>query len=355
MDSRAIVGAMNESVRKDMHAFTFGPSGSDEVRIARSTARHAGIRSLVSDVTPRLIMDNAEKEVWLTEGRAYMGVSFIPPVYGAIRDIVDVELNGFGLGLILGAGHSSRKAANCTNENDLKKRLLSRRLFSDNDLQDLVRPDYSPGWQRFAVESFDKEWAAVSGDSLGNKSDNFTLRTHVSYIPIGEMLSRVFVEASFPTMDNEFIDIMLKIPFEYRANHRIHRTFMRNLCPDLCKIPHLKTMLPISAPLCLWQLGNAYLFGKQKIKQAIWQYSRGHLSVPDRRTYVSFDEWLRTDQEWHSFFTQLLLNKDAASNRYFNQEYIGHLFSEHQKGRANNGRRILYLATFELLLRQFFV
>ena len=169
------------------------------------------------------------------------------------------------------------------------------------------------------------------------------------------MLTRVVLEVSFPTMDNEFIDLILRIPFRYRANHRIHREFMKNLCPDLCKIPHLKTMLPISTPLCMWQLGNAYQFGKQRIKQAVWQCSRGHLSVPERRTYVSFDEWLRTDQEWQDFLTQLLLSKGSASNRYFNQQYVRHLFSEHQRGRANNGRRILYLATFELLLRQFFV
>ncbi|MBI4723285.1 MAG: hypothetical protein HY769_09900 [Candidatus Stahlbacteria bacterium] len=351
LDSRSIIGAIDDNSK--VSTFSFGPLDSDEVKIAKKVTEVAGSKFLHSPITPELIIENAAKAVWLTEGRDYIGVSFTCPTCEPIKDIVDVVMEGYALDLTLGGSNSTCKVANCKNEIELKERLFKYRLFSDKEFDNLIHPDYSYKWKELATQSFETEFHRVEGDSLGDKCDNFFLRTKIPYISIGEALTRTVVELSFPTMDNELIDLLLKIPFKYRVNHYIYRKFLNKLCPELCKIPYSKTMVPASAPLFLWQMGRFYQIGKERVNQMLCSYSRGHLFLPNKRSYVNFDEWFRRDLGWQKYFIDLLLGHNTISKTYFNQEYIKYLLSSNVDGRSNNSRGLLYLATFELFLRQF--
>lgn len=52
-----------------------------------------------------------------------------------------------------------------------------------------------------------------------------------------------------PTTDNDFTDVMLTIPQEWRLNHCIYRKFLNKVLPELAGITYDQTMVRANAPL----------------------------------------------------------------------------------------------------------
>ena len=345
LDSRSVIWAIDKKNRENICAFTFGPLDSDEVRIAKKVAKKSGTRFIHRDIPSDMIIDNAEEEVWISEGKANIGNSFIYPLHKSIRGIVDVVFDGYALDAVLGGSYSSRKVYGCKNRDELIKKLLKYRLFQEDEFKELFNPDYYSKVKEKAFDSFKKEFDEAKGDSLGNECDNFFLRTHIASAPIGEVLTRDAIEVSFPTFDNNFIDIILKIPAKFRLNHRIYRKFLKKLSPELTKIPYNKTMVPPDASLFLWKVGMVYQIVKERANKLMQR--------PIKRSYVNFDEWLRVNKRWKKYFRDLLLGKDTVSCEYINQKYIEKLIREHTQNKKDNSRKLLYFVTFELFLRKF--
>ena len=161
------------------------------------------------------------------------------------------------------------------------------------------------------------------------------------------------VEYSIPALDNEFINVIRTIPPESRLDHRIYRKFLIRLSPKLSRIPYDHTMVRADAPMILWRVGKIYLRIQNKIKRLVWKISKGKISIHSKKSYVESNEWLRTNENWKRFFKDLLLDKNAMSKKYLNQEYIKTIIREHEDGKTNNSQKILYLASFELFLELF--
>jgi asparagine synthase (glutamine-hydrolysing) len=353
LDSRCVVAAINENKIKDVLTFSFGPLDCDEVKIAKNVSDVAETRFKAIEITPEMIISNAEQEVWLTEGRDYIGVSYIYPIHKIIRDYVDVVFDGFALDLTLGGSYLNRAKVNCKNEKLLFNILSKKKLFQEKELYKLFTSNYYNKIKEVPVKSFRNEFNKIKADHPGNKSDQFSLNTHVAWIPIGYVLLRDEIEIISPTADNNFIDIILKIPPELRLNHYIYRKFLKKLSPELAKIPYDKTMVGADAPLLFWSLGSTYMFGKELLKKKLYNFSKGRITLSNKRSYVNFDEWFRTNENWQIFFKDLLLNENDKSKKYFNQDYIEQLFQEQTKGERNNSMKLLYLASFKIFLDTF--
>jgi len=353
LDSRSVVAAIDPERKKNVLAYTFGPRDCNEVKIAKEVAKRAGIKHLSIDISPELLIDNAEQEVWLTDGRDYIGVSFAYPISKLLKDKIDVVFDGFALDLILGGSYLNESRVYCKNEDSLFNELFKKRLFSEEELCKLFVSSYYHKVKDIPLKSFKREFHKIKAAHPGNKSDQFFLSTRVAWIPIGYVFIRDMLEISNPTVDNNFIDIILKIPPEWRLNHYIYRKFLKTLSPELAKIPYNHTMIRADAPFILWKAGTMYLRIENKIKRLIWKVSKGKIFIPSKKSYVEFNDWLRTNEKWKRFFKDLLLDKNAMSKTYFNQEYIKTLIQEHEEGKENNSLKILYLASFELFLRLF--
>ena len=113
-------------------------------------------------------------------------------------------------------------------------------------------------------------------------------------------------------------------------------------------------MVRADAPLLFWRVGSTYLGGKELIKKKIQKFSKGKILLPNKRSYVNFDEWFRTNENWQTFFRELLLNKNGKSEKYFNQDYIGKLLQEQVAGEKDNSMKLLFIASFKIFLRFFF-
>ncbi|KAF5437635.1 asparagine synthase (glutamine-hydrolyzing) [Candidatus Methanophagaceae archaeon] len=357
LDSRSVVAAIEKDKRKDVFAFTFGPLDCNEVKIAKNVADIAGMKHKIIEITPELIIDNAENEILYSDGMDYIGVSFIPPVCRVVKDNnnIDVVFDGFAFDLTLGGSYLTDEIVNTKNKDELLKILYAKqRFFSEIELNKLFIVDYYNKIRHYPLNSFEKEFKVVKETHPGNCCDYLFLQNHVRRWTIGgQILERFCIEDSVPTYDNNLIDVILKIPPELRLNHCIYRKFLKKLSPELASFIYDKNMIRADAPLILWKAGAIYQRIGNKLKRQIWKLSKGKIFIPGKRTYVEFNDWLRTNENWKIFFKDLLLDKNAMSKTYFNQDYIKTLIREHEKGKKNNAQKILYLASFELFLRLF--
>jgi len=356
LDSRCVVGAIDKNKRKDVLAFSFGPLDCDEVKIAKKVAKKAGTKFKAIEITPEMIINNAEREIFYSDGMNYIGISYIPPVHKAVRDKnIDIVFDGFALDLTLGGSYLNQKILNAKINDNLFEILYNKtRLFSDSELSKLFIDKYYSKIKNCPIISFKKEFNKINEKHPGNYCDKFYLQNHVRRWTIGgHILMRTVIENSVPTYDNNFIGLIMKIPPELRQAHKIYRKFLKKLSLKLAKIPYNETMVKPDAPLLCWRVGMYYQSGKELLKKLIRRLSKDKIILLNKRSYVNFNEWLRTNENWKRFFKELLLNEKAISRRYFNQEYIKTLIQQHEAGKANNSMKILYLASFELFLRLF--
>jgi asparagine synthase (glutamine-hydrolysing) len=354
LDSRAVLAAVEPDRRKGMPTFGYGPLHCGEVKIAEQVARKCGTSHRSVEITPQLIIESAERAVWLTEGRMSIWLSYMVPAYKAIAGDIDVVFDGLGFGQTLGGAflRKSRVAGMSKDEMyaDYQK---DRTVFRDAELLRVFVPRYHGIAREAPANAFGGVYSKMSSRDPRLAFDEFYWHSRLAYIATMHVYGRDLVEISCPTVDNDLNTLAYSLPPEKRLGHYIYREFLKKLSPELARIPYNKTMVPASGPFLLWRAGKAYRFGKEAIKQRLYTASKGKIYIPNSYKYIDDVGWLRASGEWRKYIRDLLLVPGAASREYFQQDYVQSLISEHQDGTSDNADKILRLVTFELFLRQF--
>ncbi|MBI4282442.1 MAG: hypothetical protein HY672_03020 [Chloroflexi bacterium] len=356
LDSRAVLAGVEPEKRKGMISYSFGPLDCDELKVAGEVARRCGTAHRTIEITPELIIQNAEQEVWLSDGRDNIGVSYIHPVHRVIRGDVDVTFDGFEQDVTLGGSYLRKNLIHYSSQSELFGEVFNRRRgFSEGELQRLLTPEYYERVKDVPRESLRAELDVSATSDPRTVFDEFFWRTHVAYWSIGHMYIRDLVEIACPTFDNNFLDIVYRIPPEKRLGHYMYRKFLLQLSPELSDITYNQMRVAASAPLIFWKLGKISRHAKERLREIAWMLSGGRIYIPSRFDWIKLKEWLRADENWRRYFKELLLDESAMSREYLNQEYIKHLIHQHEVGRRDNSAKIMRLATFELFLRKFMI
>ena len=355
LDCRSVLAAIEPEKRREMATYSYGPPYCDQIPIARKVAEKCGTRHRFIELKPEIITDNAEQLVWLTDGRNHIEGSFLHPVHRQARHEVDVIFDGFVLDRTLGASHLNKNRIQPGSKEDLLASVLrEKRLFRDDELVRLFRPEYHALVREVPSSTLRVEFDKLSHADPSTTFDEFYVATCVGYASSWHVPLRDLVEVSFPSADNDLLDAVFKIPPEKRLNHRIHRQVIMRLSPELAGITYNKIMMPASAPLALWRFGKAYrYYARETLGELAWRLSRGRLRVRNKADYVDHAGWLRTNDSWKCYFRTLLLSNDSLSKEYLDKNYIGYLFDAHQEGRINASYRIMRLVTVEIFLRRF--
>lgn len=355
LDSRTIIANVDPERRSNVTAITFGSPDCDEVRLARYVVEKARLKNhLILEATPDLIIENAERDIFLTDGRLFLGLSFVNPMFKCFREEVDVIFDGFALDLTLGGSYLTKDKIESRDKEELLGILSQRRIFTDGNLYELFTPAFHERVRDVPMRTFHEEFDKAISDRPDNLSDEFAMNTHVAWMHIGDVAVRNELEVSHPTSDNYFVGIIEKIPPEWRLNHYLYRKFLIRLSPDLAKIPYDHTMIRADAPLAFWRLGAAYLKGKEFLKKMIWKYSGKRIFLPNKHSYVNFDEWFRMNERWRNHFKELLLKYDGRFEEFINPGYVSRLLEEEDDARRSNAMKLLHIASFKLFLRQYF-
>jgi len=355
LDSRSIVGAMDKSKRQDVTAFTFGIKGCDEAKIAEIVAKKAGTKHIFMEIDPdEVTTPYSEDVVRISDGMDYIGIGHQLFAYRKVRPYVDALFDGLEGDILLAGAYPMPRACEGKDDNELARMIhASARVFSDHMLALLFTDDYYVKIKDVRLQSI-KDYLGKKSGHPANKFDYVRLQTVVRrWNLLGNIIMRSVMEDITPFFDNNFIDLILKIPPELRANHHIYRKFLIKLAPELAAIPYQRTMVRADAPLILWRLGEMYQYGKERLKKEIWRLTGGKIYLPDKRSYVNLDEWLRLNEKWKGFVKGLLLDEKACYRDYLNRAYIETLMQQHEAGKTDHSQLLCYLATFELFLRMF--
>jgi asparagine synthase (glutamine-hydrolysing) len=356
LDSRSIAAAIAPQKRKRVIACTFGKKESDEARIAAEATKRLGMmKHLVLDSSPEVIIENAKFDVNLTDGRLYLGLAFVYPIFNRIASEADVIFDGFALDLTLGGSYLTKEKLGAKDKTDLLSILSKKRRFSDSQLQALLTDSFYEKVKDRPSELFAQELEDTVSVEPGNASDEFAMNGHVAWMHIGDVAVRANVEVSHPSSDNDLFEVITKIPPEWRYNHRIYRKFLKQLSPEAASIPYDRTMVRADSPLFIWKLGQRYIRVKEFTKKRLQILSGNRGIMKNKRSYVAFNEWFRTNRAWQSYFEKILLEEDPVSSRYIKQDYVSKILAEQEKGLHDHSLNLLYIATFKLLIKRYFL
>jgi len=355
LDCRAVLAATEPAKRREMATYSYSPSCCDQIAIARKVAERCGTRHHFMELTPELIIANAEQLVGLTDGRNHIEGSFFLPVHRQARGDIDVVFDGFVLDRTLGGSHLSKDLIQPTSREQLFSSVLSgMRLFGDDSLIRMFRPEYHDMVREVPAMVLKAEFDRLSHDDPSTTFDEFYVTARVGYASSWHVPLRALLEVSFPAADNDLLDAIYRVPPEKRLNHRIHRQVTMMLSPDLARITYQNIMIPASAPLFLWRFGKVYRYlAREKRGELVWRATGGRLRLRNRTDYVDHAGWLRENDSWKRYFRDMLLSDRSLSRGYIDQNYVGCLMGAHEKGRVKASYGLMRLVTFEIFLRRF--
>jgi asparagine synthase (glutamine-hydrolysing) len=358
LDSRTVLSTLVLEKRSGVNAITWGNQECTEAKIAKQVTRKLGVKNhMLIDITPELILQYAEKEVFLSDGHSYVGEGYAYPVIKEVKKITDVILDGFALDLTLGGSYLTPDKVSFKGTDFLSQLLNSkpyvRYFYANNNLKRLLTPEYYKKIKDIPFKLFKAEYDKIQSKEYGNKCDEFAMNVHVAYTQVGDITVRNFVEVTHPTADNDLVDILLTIPPEKRLHHMIYRKFLKRIAPSMARIPYNKTMVRPDRPIFLWNVFSKYDVGKAILRNKIRRYTRGRLCSKERRSYVNFFQWFQTNENWQGFFNEILV-ENPPKNNLFNNDYVRNLLKEQISGARDNVRKLLYLTTIYMFLRNWF-
>jgi len=354
LDSRSVLAGMDPDKRKQIVACTFGSDDCDEVIVAKKVVETAGVQThIIIHTPPESIIENALNDVWLTEGRNYIGVSFAHAILNPIKEKVDVIFDGFAMDLTLGGSYLNNKISQGSGQEELFALLKKKRLFSDDELKQLFNSDFFSKIEHVPEESFTRAFQKALSEHPWNTSDKFAMDNHVAWMHVGDIPLLNKFEVVHPTGGNSFFEILTRIPPEWRINHTLYRKFLMQLSPSLSEIRYQKTMVPVYFPKIIWGISEKYIYYKEVVKKKLFYLSKGISFFSNHRSYVNFNEWMYSDIKWEPWILSMV---DLVKTNYsdiLNADFLENLFREHKAGKKDNSVKILYIITFIVFLDLF--
>jgi asparagine synthetase B (glutamine-hydrolysing) len=359
LDSRTITGGLPRDRCAGMVALTHGHPESDEVLMAQEVASVSGMAFLQVTTPTPFYLERPDECVRVTDGLDYIGVNYIPKASRLAREAgVEVLFHGMGPDLWIAGGLAGDWAGRQyprLRGGEIDEALhRTVRFFPDDELDRLFLPGLRQELSLSPRGSFDAVMGGIGVPDPLDRHDHYMHATHQRRLAaMGPRLWRTATEVALPGFDNDWVDVALRIPPEYRLNRRIYRKFLSRLAPDLAAIPYNRTMVPPAYPLALWHVGQALMFQSDRLRRGVNGLAGRRLLRPRVRKSVDGRAMLRDDPAWDRFFRNLLLSDDSVIAGCLDTGTVGGLVDASRDGTLANPVKVLYLATFELFLRAY--
>lgn len=319
LDSRVILAQMVESLGPDVTAVTFGEPGSADARIAAEAARVAGSRHVVVPIGSTNWLEPRLAGVWMTDGQLDLMHMHGIEAQAALREAMDVALNGFAGDVVLGGSFMN-----------------PRRLDAGVDV---------PHVSRF-VGLPPEELEGIDAHAGLRHSDYYILENRLRrFIGAGLQLAQTVTEQRRPFFDRDLLTFAYGLPDALRVKSRVYkRALLQRYRSYFRRIPWQKTGLPIG----VGELAEDAVLAARRVR------ARAALALPllgsGSRGFVSYPEYIR-DARARRFFEELLLAPDARVGDFADRAMLRRALAEHFAG-ADRAATLTRHLTLELWLRQ---
>lgn len=281
-DSRCCLALNRHRLGDDDTFFHVAELGRTELPLARAVARRLGRELELYDPSAS-IRSCAEADVRGEAGELHVGQWFLEPAAGELRRKFGCEhvVDGYLLDSLLKPSMIRQGTANEVREQLLRwaRFRLQRFHMADDrrarDLLDATAAEYPTAGngmaasQRYALENRSRRMVFGHARLQGNHLD---VRT--------------------PGLDTELIDFAMALPWSSRKNGSLYRRIIGALAPDLARIPHDRTGLPLTS--------DKSDSKQARLRSRARYYVNRLLPGPDR--FVGresrFERYLRSDAEF---------------------------------------------------------
>jgi len=349
-DSRLIAGSIDKK-HYPIHAFTWGEQKCNDVLVAKAIARRLGMEHHIFDYKPQDLIENAEKAIFITDGMLdFSNTHGTINRVQKVKKYCDIILNGYAGGEILGADEVGREVFSSKNEEQFIKAMYNQLKGSaeEETLEALFNNSCCKKAKNAPYESIRRYLKKYKNKSYSIRCQLFTLRDGIlnCFGKYGLSIWNSQVEYRTPFFDNDLMDAVLRIPKEYKREHKIYREVMIKLFPSLCRIPIERDELPVNA--------NYIQIKKQKARKLFKRLTNKYCGIYSKENYFAdYHLWLRENKELRKYVKGILMDPKAKSRHYLRQEFIQKTLEEEFTGKKNNAPLISRLISFELWNRLF--
>jgi hypothetical protein len=356
-DSRLLLALLGET---RLPTFTFGESGSDDMRLAAQAAEAAHLPHEAIPLRPDFLAYYAPHVIARGEGMSSLFHAHNLDGLAEVRAIAPVVLCGaaaefarldYAENVLAAKGpawrllarrvlEGRRPLAPVADDEDLARRLLaySWNVVTPELARELLAPELARAMKRSLHQSVASQLARIKAAAPEDRLMVFNLvNRQRRFSQWGLALGAPELTYRKPLEDYALVDFLLRVPASTRRE--LPAAVIRHLAPRLAHVPITGTGAPLDAGTA--QRALAYMR-----KQA-----RQRLAPGRRQSFGDPQDNLRHASR--AFFEQVLLDPGTLGNGIFNGPGVERLWRAHQAGHVDAAAPLCALATIELWRRAY--
>lgn len=352
LDSRLLAGLVPFQRMERFHTFSRGPLECWDVKFGTLVANVIGSQHHIFELKPDFLPPLARQGVWLTDGLMTVIDIYELSSIKMVKSYVDIVFLGIGRGNgILGGIELSKKLLEARSLDEAAQEFFARQgVYIPQDMQaQLLSKQLYQETRGAAFETLRQMLETYQADTPAGHVEAFCLQCRwPRSAGYGPFLARTQVETRYPYSDNDFSDLVCRVPAHWRLKRQLQIALLKRARPDLAHVPYEYTGLPaaMSTPTLMFLQRGLYYARRQAS-----QWTRSLISPGTERERANYPVWFRTTlREW---LEHILLDKRTLDRGYFNETYLRRMITEHMSGRRDYSVQFGLLLTFELWNRLF--
>lgn len=346
-DSRFILPYLARHTNQpEVHTFTWGNAGSDDVQFAREVAAKLGTEHHFFGLNPDWLQHQAKEAVRITDGMGNLVNLHALATLNEETQYARVIHKGFMGDAMFGFALRQQFWANYDQATLPSVHLQVHAdqgviTFNQGERQQLFTPEFQREIQNGVLDEYMAGMYESGSDIAADQRLYFDYRQRVHRMTVkGVEVVRSQAMVRLPFCDNDLLEFALRLPPGLRYERRIvHNAFIQAF-PQLAQIPATPSGLPMVSCAREIRIRAARLVRWHLIH-------RGLLKGPytERRPYANYHQWFRTNLR--SWVTENLLSEKALARGYYNPDYLRKIVQNHMDG-ANYAVRLGALMAIEL-------
>jgi len=352
LDSRVILGMIGRQ-RMPVPTVTYGIRDSRDVVYAARIARMMGSdHHWFEFENGAWVRQFAERHLDLTEGYASWIHSHGLSILDLARQLMDVNLSGFGGGELNWEDPALIHAVDDLSFDCLLfERLTAQTTWPSIDEAEessLYTPAAAKMFRDQAWESLRRQTRLVSHLPPERRAAALSFASDRRFFLYNAVFHRSRIEQRFPFCDYEYFDFVHALPSEWLFNRRLRRAVILRWMRPLGQIPHDKDNLPITDRPAQRLAALVANKGKALLSR------HGRRVFPELSTLHSdYEGWLRTDLR--SWSEDLLFGAQTLSAGLFRTEAVRSVWRLLLSGKEPDIiGKLAPIMTLEMVLRQSF-
>lgn len=333
-DSR-FVAQICKSHGYDLPAFTFGGEHSADIEISKTVCEKLGLRhyplTISSDYLRYFLHTGVYNTGGYTSAINLHGIS----TRDDVKRFADICLSGLWGNNFLGyLSFGMYKMPWLKSRSKMNGRMIGwlNTGFQYDEIDSLLKTEHPTFYTQLTLGMITDKYRQNSLFETFMFFDHFEAGSQHSLA--GFWLENDRLEFRSLFLDYDLLKFNLSLPPSYKMYMRLGREIWRRHFPDLGKIIHQRTGIPISSSIL-----------KVLIKK-IGDKLRKKLQPPG---IMDYSQIFRTEHS--KWIKDFMLSKDSLNPEYLNYESVQRVIEDHQSGNCDNTNKIGLLLTFEQVLR----